>query len=197
MTQPRLSSQVPLLTIRPRVTSPSTKGLRQKLSTTEMKAVLAHEMGHLRHRDVSRNMHIAIAAAGLGGVYEAGRFLLDSSRRRGDKSSGDKDEGSSAGIGLALMAGGFAAQAVAHLSQLAASRSSELQADLAAAEAFGADARGPAPERRRRPHGARDDLRRAQRHEGGQGKGGLLRAALGRAAHAPAHARARRGPRAD
>ena len=117
-----------------------TKGLRRTLSTTEMKAVLAHEMGHLRHRDVSRNMHIAIAAAGLGGVYEAGRFLLDSSRRGSDKSSSDKDEGSSAGIGLALMAGGFAAQAVAHLSQLAASRSSELQADLAAAEAFGADA---------------------------------------------------------
>merc|ERR1719152_173076 len=50
------------------------------------------------------------------------------------------DEGSSAGLGLVLMAAGLGAQALAHVAQLAASRGSELLADRAAAEAYGADA---------------------------------------------------------
>ena len=123
-----------------------TSGLRGALTTRELQAVLAHEMGHLRHNDVARNMHVAVAAAGLGGIYKAGRILLDASLRptRSDKkeSKGEKDknEGGGAALGLALMAGGLGAQAVAHLAQLAASRGSELQADRAAAEAYGADA---------------------------------------------------------
>ncbi|KAG8468301.1 hypothetical protein KFE25_013384 [Diacronema lutheri] len=66
-----------------------TSGLVDALSEAELKAVLAHEMGHLKHGDVSRNMHVAIAAAGLGGVYSAGQALLtraheieDEKRRR-------------------------------------------------------------------------------------------------------------------
>ena len=123
-----------------------TSGLRGALTTRELQAVLAHEMGHLRHNDVARNMHVAVAAAGLGGIYKAGRILLDASLRptRSDKkeseSEKDKNEGGGAALGLALMAGGLGAQAVAHLAQLAASRGSELQADRAAAEAYGADA---------------------------------------------------------
>merc|ERR1719359_857624 len=70
-----------------------TTGLREVLSEEELGAVLAHEMGHLRHRDVLRNMHVAAAAAGLGGIYEVGRMLLDigssssssSSKRRKSK----------------------------------------------------------------------------------------------------------------
>merc|ERR1719421_232889 len=54
-----------------------TTGLREVLNDEELCAVLAHEMGHLRHRDVLRNMHVATAAAGLGGIYEVGRMLLD------------------------------------------------------------------------------------------------------------------------
>ena len=120
-----------------------TSGLRGALTTRELQAVLAHEMGHLRHNDVARNMHVAVAAAGLGGIYKAGRILLDASLRsdkKESKSEKDKNEGGGAALGLALMAGGLGAQAVAHLAQLAASRGSELQADRAAAEAYGADA---------------------------------------------------------
>ena len=47
-----------------------TRGLVELLTPREVKAVLAHEMGHLAFHDVQRNMHIAVAAAGLGGVYE-------------------------------------------------------------------------------------------------------------------------------
>ena len=119
-----------------------TSGLRGALTTRELQAVLAHEMGHLRHDDVARNMHVAVAAAGLGGIYKAGRILLDASfsDKKESKSEKDKNEGGGAALGLALMAGGLGAQALAHLAQLAASRGSELQADRAAAEAYGADA---------------------------------------------------------
>lgn len=116
-----------------------TTGLRRLLTQDELAAVLAHEMGHLRHRDVARNMHVAIASAGLGGIYEAGRMLVDSSRRSGKTNKDDKDKDSSAGIGLSLMGLGLVSQGVAHLVQMGASRGAELRADRAAAEAFGAD----------------------------------------------------------
>jgi len=117
-----------------------TEGLRQVLSDAELGAVLAHEMGHLKHRDVVRNMHVAAAAAGLGGVYQIGRILLDTSsgKRRKKRKSGDDEGESAAALGLGLMAAGAIAEGAAHLFRLAASRSAELKADRAAAEAFGA-----------------------------------------------------------
>jgi len=118
-----------------------TSGLRQTLTSNELGAVLAHEMGHLRYRDVSRNMHVAIAISGLGGIYEAGRMLLDSSRRekkKGKQNGKDSDGGTS--LGLALMGLGLGSQALAHGIQLAASRGAEFRADYAAAKAFGANA---------------------------------------------------------
>lgn len=120
-----------------------TSGLRKALTSTELSAVLAHEMGHLRHRDVARNMHVAIASAGLGGVYEAGRMILESSRRSKKKSKGkdkEEDEGGAVMTGLALMGVGMGSQAIAHGVKLAVSRDAELRADLAAADAFGANA---------------------------------------------------------
>ena len=90
-----------------------------------------------QHRDVQRNMHVAIAAVGLGGVYEAGRMLLDAGRRKkGSKKGSEKGDG--AGLAMALMTAGLGTQAMAHLLRLFASRSAELRADEAAAKAFGA-----------------------------------------------------------
>ena len=119
-----------------------TKGLVDLLSARELKAVLAHEMGHLKNLDVNRNMHIALATVGLGGIYEAGRYLLDvgTSRDRSKKKDKDEGGGSVAGLGLAMMGAGLASQGTAHLLRLTASRQAELRADAAAAEAFGADA---------------------------------------------------------
>lgn len=118
-----------------------TTGLREILTEDELGAVLAHEMGHLRHSDVVRNMHVAAAAAGLGGIYEIGRMLVDSSSRkkRGGKKK-DEDGDSAGSLGLMLMAGGAATQAAAHGLRLMASRGAELKADRAAAEAYGVDA---------------------------------------------------------
>jgi heat shock protein HtpX len=119
-----------------------TSGLRSALTPNELRAVLAHEMGHLQSNDVVRNMHVAVATAGFGGVYEAGRLLLDSSTKRGERSKKkeSKDEGNSAGVGLMLMGAGLATQATAHMLRLSASRTAEIAADAAAARAFGADA---------------------------------------------------------
>merc|ERR1719262_1561716 len=118
-----------------------TTGIREVLTENELKAVLAHEMGHLKYSDVVRNMHIAAAGAGLGGLYETGRILLRSSD--GGKSSSskddDKDESSGASLGVSLMAAGIATEAAAHLLRLSASRGAEFRADRAAAEAFGSD----------------------------------------------------------
>eukprot|EP00966_Prymnesium_polylepis_P209846 4860181-Prymnesium_polylepis.1 len=55
-----------------------TKGLRNALSTRELEAVVAHEIGHIRHADTRTNMHVAVAIAGLGGLYEMGNILLRS-----------------------------------------------------------------------------------------------------------------------
>ena len=114
-----------------------TQGLVDVLDKNEIRAVLAHEMGHLQHHDVQHNMHIAIAAAGLGSVYEAGHMLLDAGRRKkGSKERSEKGDGS--GLAMALMTAGPGTQAMTHLLRLFASRSAELRADEAAARAFGA-----------------------------------------------------------
>ena len=116
-----------------------TQGLRELLTRDELSAVLAHEMGHLRHKDVARNMHVAIAVTGLGGIWEAGKMVLRSGdSERGRKKKKDEGSGGVATLGLGLMGLGAAAQGVADLVQLSASRGAELRADLAAAEAYGA-----------------------------------------------------------
>lgn len=112
-----------------------TSGLVRLLDERELLAVLAHEMGHVAARDVARNMHVSIAAVGLGGVYEAGRWLSSGNKRRKNDDSDSKGS-----LGLMLMAAGVCTQSIAHLLQLGASRGAELRADRIAAEAFGADA---------------------------------------------------------
>merc|ERR550514_822872 len=116
-----------------------TSGIRSALSTRELEAVLAHEIGHIRHSDMSTNMHAAIAVAGLGGIYELGRMLMDSERYSERERNGD-DEGGAASLALFLMVGGAATRMLAHLLQLSISRGAEYDADRVAAELCGADA---------------------------------------------------------
>lgn len=117
-----------------------TTGLRDLLTADELSAVLAHEMGHLQHKDVESNMHVAVAIAGMSGIHEAGRLLLRLSKSERKSSKKNKDDSSgAAGLGVALMGLGLGSQAVAHGLRLAASRGAEFAADHAAATAFGAD----------------------------------------------------------
>merc|ERR1719324_472400 len=109
-----------------------TSGLRRALSTRELAAVIAHEMGHIRHSDMSTNMHAAIAIAGLGGLYEMGRVLSDSQDKRAARSDDDGDN--LPFVGLTLMVGGLAARAFAQLLKLSIGRCAEYDADRVAAE---------------------------------------------------------------
>jgi heat shock protein HtpX len=113
-----------------------TSGLRRALSTRELAAVIAHEMGHIRHSDMSTNMHAAIAIAGLGGLYEMGRML----HVQRDDNDSDDDDADGKSLGLTLMVGGATTRALAQLLKLSISRSAEYDADRVAAELCGADA---------------------------------------------------------
>lgn len=135
-----------------------TKGLRRKLSERELKAVIAHEMGHLRHSDVSRNMHLAAAAAGLGGIYQGGRYLLRSSSTKKSSKDKDGDSGSAAMLGLGMMAAGVVTQCASHLMRLGLSRKAEFAADAVAAELYGAEAIASALQKIAQPGQKRDKL---------------------------------------
>merc|ERR1719164_221181 len=80
-----------------------TSGLRRTLSNSELEAVIAHEIGHIRHSDMRTSMHLAVAIAGLGGIFELGRIIARSDRD-------DDDESSAASLGFAMMLGGVAAR---------------------------------------------------------------------------------------
>ena len=71
-----------------------------------LQAVVAHEIGHIQGRYMSRNMHLAAVFAGLGGAYEAGRILSRSKPKKSDA----KETNSNAAVGMALMAGGLLAK---------------------------------------------------------------------------------------
>lgn len=115
-----------------------TRGLRDALSERELKAVLAHEIGHLRAKDTSKNMHMVAATMGLGGLYTAGRQLLKSDQSSSKKD--DKESGGTAVVGLGLMGVGLVGQGIAHLLRLGSSRRHEFAADAVASKLFGAEA---------------------------------------------------------
>lgn len=119
-----------------------TSGLRRTLNEKELEAVIAHEIGHIRHSDMRTNMHVAIAIAGLGGIYEIGRFLIESERgaNRESSTNDDDDSGSSLPLGMALMTAGITSRIIAQILQLSMSRSAEFDADSVAAELCGSDA---------------------------------------------------------
>jgi len=125
-----------------------TSGLRKALNREELEAVLAHEIGHISHKDMSTNLHIAAAIAGLGGVYEIGKFLArtgggesrSSSSSSSSRERKESDGASLATTGYVLMAGGAASRLIAQLMKLAFSRNNEFEADAVGAELVSPDA---------------------------------------------------------
>mmetsp|Transcript_45828 Transcript_45828/g.103235 ORF Transcript_45828/g.103235 Transcript_45828/m.103235 type:complete len:266 (-) Transcript_45828:650-1447(-) len=92
-----------------------TSGLRSALTDRELKAVIAHEMGHLLAQDVVKNMHLSVAVAGLGGLYSAGRQLLSSSPANRKKKEGESGRLS---LGLGLIGAGLVSRAAGMLQRL-------------------------------------------------------------------------------
>jgi len=105
-----------------------TSGLRRSLSKAELKAVLAHELGHVLAKDVATNLHTAVAIAGVGGLYTAGRHLYSASSRKRNGNSYQND-GSSHGwmLGLGLMVGGAVLRIGGDLFRLSLSRGAEFR----------------------------------------------------------------------
>src|SRR6266480_5766255 len=94
-----------------------TQGILNLLNDEELEGVLAHELGHVRNRDI---LISSIAATLAGAITFLARFGLFFG-------GGDRDERRGGGIGALLML--ILAPIAAMLIQLAVSRSREYQAD--------------------------------------------------------------------
>lgn len=102
-----------------------TSGLLQHMSTREIEGVIAHELGHIKNRD----MLISTIAAGIAGAigYLPWLLMFGGGRRRGGEGGNPLIM-----IGLAIL-GPIAAMLI----QMAVSRQREFEADRTAAEILG------------------------------------------------------------
>merc|ERR1711977_583409 len=118
-----------------------TTGLLDLLTPRELRAVLAHEIGHVRNRDMARPLFSGCMVAGLGFAMTIGDMLMSSERRdRRRKSKDDKkDDGGLGSLGLILYASGAITQAMGTILRMMHSRSAEYAAD-AFAKSIGAGA---------------------------------------------------------
>jgi heat shock protein HtpX len=122
----------------------ATSGLMRRLSRDEVRAVLAHELGHVRNRD-SLTMTITAVLAGAIGMLAQSIFFLGAFGGRDDRNS------PLGGIGALLVM--ILAPIAAMLVQMAISRSREYEADRAGAELSG-DPRALASALHKISHGA-------------------------------------------
>jgi heat shock protein HtpX len=102
-----------------------TQGILNLLNDEELEGVLAHELGHVRNRDI---LISSIAATLAGAITYLARFAMFFG-------GGDRDERRGGGLGALLMI--FLAPLAAMLIQLAVSRSREYQADASGAHYTG------------------------------------------------------------
>jgi heat shock protein HtpX len=113
-----------------------TTGLLQRLNRDELQGVVAHELGHIKNRDI---LFMIIASVMLGSIvmlaWYASRFMIYGGMAGGRRSS-SKDSGSGAGqavilvVGLVLM---ILAPIAAQLIYFAVSRKREYLADASSA----------------------------------------------------------------
>merc|ERR1712167_354167 len=118
-----------------------TTGLLDLLTPQELRAVLAHEIGHVRNRDMARSLGAGCMVAGLGFAMTIGDMLMQGERRdRRRKSKDDKkDDGGLGSLGLILYASGAITQAMGTILRMMHSRTAEYAAD-AFAKSIGAGA---------------------------------------------------------
>jgi heat shock protein HtpX len=106
----------------------ATTGLMRRLNRDEVRAVLAHELGHVKNRD-SLTMTITAVLAGAIGMLAQSLFFFGAFGGRDDRNS------PLGGIGALLVM--ILAPIAAMLVQMAISRSREYEADRAGAELSG------------------------------------------------------------
>merc|ERR1719321_271824 len=125
-----------------------TTGLLDLLTPQELRAVLAHEIGHVRNRDMARSLGAGCMVVGLGFAMTIGDMLMQSERAdrrrsRSKKSKDDKGDSSLGALGLILYAGAIT-QAMGTILRMMHSRSAEYAAD-AFAKSIGAGEAGGVP----------------------------------------------------
>jgi heat shock protein HtpX len=108
-----------------------TRGILQLLDDEELEGVLAHELGHVRNRDILTS---SIAATLAGAITMVARMGFWASMMGGGGGGRDRDRGGG-GLGALLMI--IVAPIAASLIQLAISRSREYQADASGAAVTG------------------------------------------------------------
>ncbi len=101
------------------------RGLVQKLDDQELEAVLAHELSHIRNRDV-RLLMISIIFVGIFA------FLAEMAARTGSRRSGNNKDGKGAGLIIILVI--FLAYLISMVLRFAISRKREFLADAGAVE---------------------------------------------------------------
>jgi heat shock protein HtpX len=121
----------------------ATEGILQILSDAELEGVLAHELAHVKHRDILISSVAATIAAAIIGAARMAQFaaLFGGFGGRGE----DRDRGNNP---IALLAMIILAPLAAALIQMAISRSREFSADAGGAQITG------------NPYGLADALRK-------------------------------------
>jgi len=107
-----------------------TEGILQILSERQLAAVLAHELSHVKNRDIL----ISTIAAGVAGLVSTLGYAMQWGFMLGGRRGRDDDD---RGGGLAALAWIIVAPIIALLIQLAISRSRELGADASGATLCG------------------------------------------------------------
>ncbi len=110
-----------------------TRGALKQLSRDELQGVMAHEFSHILNGDMRLNIRLIGPLFGLLVIAFVGRSLLRGSLFR-SHGRGNKNEGASFFIGLALMAIGYIGVLFGRLIQAAISRQREFLADSAAVQ---------------------------------------------------------------
>ncbi len=105
-----------------------TQGILKLLPTNELRGVLAHEMGHIAHRDILIQTVAAVLASAIVGIANIMQFAAIFGGGRSDSRGGNP---------LALLATALLAPVAATLIQMAISRSREYLADAKGAELSG------------------------------------------------------------
>jgi heat shock protein HtpX len=106
-----------------------TQGITRLLSRNELRAVLAHELGHVRNRDIL----IASVAATIAGAISLIANMLQWTAMFGGFGGRSDDEDNGGGI-IGLLATIIIAPIVAMIVQMAVSRTREFAADRSGAE---------------------------------------------------------------
>ena len=109
----------------------ATEGILQILSEDELAGVIAHELAHVKHRDILISSIAATIAAAIMFAAQMARFAAIFG---GGRSSDDRDGGANP---IALLATVILAPIAAMLIQAAISRSREFAADAGGAEIAG------------------------------------------------------------